>query len=98
MQCVRSPKNFAPIKISRSKANSLPSTLDPLLGVDRERYAMVGGKGLCNEEDFEVRRTFAISSRDCLSSLASLAGERPPLIFNERERVWERKDIATSPA
>ena len=53
---------------------------------------------MCKEEDFEVRRTFAIRSRDCLSSLASLAGERPPLIFNERERVWERKDIATRPA
>ena len=98
MLCAKSLKHFAPIKLSLSKADSLPSTLNALLGVDRERDATVGGGGLYKEEDFEERRTFAIRSRDCLSSLTSLAGERPPLIFNERERVCERKDIATSPA
>jgi hypothetical protein len=82
----------APIKLSFSIGTALVT----LLGVDRERKTVTGG--LYDKEDLEARRTLATRSRDCFCSLASLIGERPSLIFKERERVCARRDIATSPA
>jgi hypothetical protein len=86
-----------PVKDSLPSVDSLPPALAPLLGVDRDRETL-RAVDLYEEEVFAERSTLATRSCDCFSSLASLAGERPPLIFNERERVCERREIATSPA